>query len=87
MKIEELINQVLIENNKNWLTEDQAKHSISENRLVITRKDIHDIINKLPIRVYGDNITIRIDEQGILATNTNPNTNRIYGFQTQEENK
>jgi hypothetical protein len=49
--INELIDDVLIKNNNHWLSEDKAKYSISEGRLPITRKDVLDIIQRLPIHI------------------------------------
>ena len=73
MKIDDLINQVLVENNSHWLNKDQAEHSISEGRLTITKKDVHDIIKKLPIRVYGNDIFVEIDDEGVFVSNLNIN--------------
>lgn len=70
MKLNEVINNVLIENNKHWLTKEQALYSLSEGRLVITKNDVIDIINNLPIQIYGNNIDVQITDEGIIVKET-----------------
>jgi len=65
--IDELIDRVLIENNKTWLNKEQAEWSISEGRLPITRKDVIDIIMQLPIQIYGNNIHVNITGDGVIV--------------------
>ena len=65
MKINEIINQVLVENNQH-INKEQVEHSISEGRMVITRDDVHEIIKRLPIQIYGSNIHAEITDEGII---------------------
>lgn len=52
-KINDVIDDVLIKNNSHWLNEGQVRHSISESKLTITRKDVIDIVNSLPIVILS----------------------------------
>lgn len=66
-KIDQIIDQVLIENNKHWLPEAHAQWNIDEGRVPITRQDIHDIIQKLPIKILDLNyIHAEITPEGIV---------------------
>ena len=72
--IDEIIDEVLIKNNINWLhTEERCKYQISEGRVPITRRDVKEIINKLPIIVYGENTSVDITPNGIVVKPTIPN--------------
>ena len=65
--IDYIINCVLEENNKHWLNKEQAEWNISEGRVPITRKDVHDIIKKLPIKIlHGENLHVEITDEGVI---------------------
>lgn len=71
--IDTIIDRVLYENNKHWLSPAQAEWNIAEGRVPITRKDVHDIIKKLPIKILGvNNIHVEITDEGVIIK---PNTN------------
>lgn len=72
MTIDQLIDKVLLENNKEWLNPEQAQWNIDEGRVPITRKDIHDVIKQLPIHIYGDNLWVYIAEDGIVVKQQKP---------------
>ena len=67
MKIDDVINRVLVENNKH-LNKEQVEQSISEGRILITRIDVHDIIKNLPIIItYGNNLHVEITDVGVVV--------------------
>lgn len=76
--IDLLIDRILVENNKHWMRQDCAQYNIDEGRVPITRQDVYDIINNLPIRVEGDNIHVTINHKdGVSVIRNVPPGNRI----------
>ena len=68
-KLDDLIDSVPVKNNSGWLNEEQVRYSIGESRLVITRKDVHDIISKLPIFINGvNNIHVQIIDGVVIVS-------------------
>lgn len=66
-KLDTIIDHVLYENNKHWLSPAQSEWNIAEGRVPITRKDVYDIIKKLPIKIiYGENLHVEITDEGII---------------------
>jgi len=67
MTINKIIDRVLYENNKHWLSPEQAEWNIAEGRVPITRQDVHDIIKRLPIKIaYGENLHVEITDEGVI---------------------
>jgi hypothetical protein len=71
--IDQIINEVVIEKNKHWLNEEEAIDTINEDRLGLSKSDVKEIINRLPIIIYGDNTTVDITSNGIVVKPSFPN--------------
>lgn len=65
--INHIIDQVLKENNKHWLREEHADWNIQEGRVPITRKDVYDIIKRLPIKILDlEYVHAEITDEGVV---------------------
>lgn len=65
--IDQIIDEVVIEKNSHWLNEQEAKDTISEDRMGLSKSDVKEIIKRLPIMIYGDNISVDITPNGIVV--------------------
>lgn len=67
INIDTIIDQVLKENNAHWLRQEHAQWNIDEGRVPITRKDVHDIIKRLPIKILNlEYVKAEITEEGVI---------------------
>lgn len=84
--LDKIINEVLKENNKHWLTESQADYNIGEGRVPITRKDIHDVVKKLPIHIMGvSNIKTEITNEGIVKVTPNSEEESVLIYEQDDD--
>lgn len=65
--IDQIIDEVVIEKNSHWLNEEDAKDTISEDRMGLSKSDVKEIIKRLPIMIYGENIKVDITPNGIVV--------------------
>lgn len=70
--IDQIIDEVVIEKNSHWLNEEEARETISEDRMGLSKSDVKEIINRLPIIIYGENTTVDITPNGIVVKPTFP---------------
>jgi len=83
--IDKIIDRVLYDNNKHWLSPEQAEWNIAEGRVPITRQDVHDIIKKLPIKIaYGENLHVEITDEGVIIKENKESMASILRSQAQD---